>query len=245
MLVLKEYRVRGFTSTALIFGNISLLFSLFSFLSIRHYLNNNKNIIFPIVASGASFFAWGATGSRGSIILIIVFIILLMTKPFKKILNLSTKLALAITLVAFIIFINSFALARYINAYESKYNYITEDSKFNWMHSDSIVPRLSIWKGSKNIISDNILLGVGLNNFNIELEKQISEKKIKPIRYDYGSGPSQKRVPNLTAGLNHAHNQYLDIFVKTGVFGFLVLIFFITMNLYFFMIDIECLKKMT
>ena len=234
MLVLKEYRVKGFTSTALIFGNISLLFSLFSFLSIRHYLNNNKNIIFPIVASGASFFAWGATGSRGSIILIIVFIILLMTKPFKKILNLSIKSALAITLVAFIIFINSFTLTRYINAYESTYNYITEDSKFNWMHSDSIVPRLSIWKGSKNIISDNILLGVGLNNFNIELEKQISEKKIKPIRYDYGSGPSQKRVPNLTAGLNHAHNQYLDIFVKTGVFGFLVLIFFITMNLYFF-----------
>ena len=234
MLILNETRVRGFTSTALIFGNISLLFSLFSFLSIRHYLNNNKNIIFPIVASGASFFAWGSTGSRGSMILIIVFIILLMTKPFKNLLNLSMKSTLAITLVAFIVFINSFALTRYINAYESTYNYIAEDSKFHWMHSDSIVPRLSLWEGSKNIISDNTLLGVGLDNFNAELEKQISEKKIKPIRYDYGSGPSQKRVSNLTAGLNHAHNQYLDIFVKTGIFGFLVLIFFITINLYFF-----------
>jgi len=234
MLILNEHRVRGFTSTSLIFGNISLLFSLFSFLSIRHYLNNNKNIIFPIIASGASFFAWGATGSRGSVILIIIFIILLMTKPFRKLLNLSIKQIMVAMLIGITILINSVTLIRYNNAYESTYNYITENSKHYWMHLDSIVPRLSLWEGSKNIISDNLLFGVGLNNFNVELEKQINEKKINPIRYDYGSGKSQERVPNLTAGLNHAHNQYLDIFVKTGIFGFLTFIFFIIMNLYFF-----------
>ena len=212
ILVLNEYRVRGFTSTALIFGNISLLFSLFSFLSIRHYLNNNKNIIFPLVASGASFFAWGATGSRGSIILIILFIILLMTKPFRKVLNLSIKQIILVTLIAITIFINSVNLIRYNNAYESTQNYIMDNSEHYWMHSDSIVPRINIWKGSVSIIKKNMIAGVGLNNFNSFLDKEIKLNNIQPIR---------KAKDNPTAGMNHAHNQYLDIFVKTGIFGFL------------------------
>ena len=39
---------------------------------------------------------------------------------------------------------------------------------------------------------------------------------------------------NPTAGLNHAHSQFLDIFVKLGFFGFLLLSFFIIINFYFF-----------
>jgi len=136
-----------------------------------------------------------------------------------------------------LVFIFSNSHTRIVDAYEISYNYYsgnTQHHNANKSTSNSVIPRLSLWEGSKNIISDNTLLGVGLNNFNRELEKQIHDKKINPIRYDYGSGDSQKRVSNLTAGLNHAHNQYLDIFVKTGLFGFVTLIFFLTANLVFF-----------
>ena len=112
-----------------------------------------------------------------------------------------------------------------MSSYSSTYNYIYEDSPHYWKHKDSIAPRLNIWKGSLNIISDNIVAGVGLNNYNNALQNQILNKHISPIR---------KSISNPTAGLNHAHNQYLDIFAKTGIIGFLSLLYFIIMNIYFF-----------
>jgi len=84
---------------------------------------------------------------------------------------------------------------------------------------------LTIWKGSTNIISEYPLLGIGQSNFNNHLVLQIKDKKINPIR----NSPEM-----LAAGLNHAHNQYLDTFAKTGIIGFIILIFFIYMNLLFF-----------
>ena len=81
--------------------------------------------------------------------------------------------------------------------------------------------RWDIWKGAMNIIQENPLTGVGLGNFNKELGKQIDSKKISKIRRD---------LKNPTAGQNHAHNQYLDIYVKNGIFGFFTLIYFIFIN---------------
>ena len=75
------------------------------------------------------------------------------------------------------------------------------------------------------MINENFILGVGLANYNKELNSQIVSRKIKPIRQDQN---------NYTAGMNHAHNQYLDIFAKTGIIGFLTLIYFIIMNYYHF-----------
>jgi len=106
------------------------------------------------------------------------------------------------------------------------------DSKsiHHWASEDSIIPRLIIWDGSVEIIKNNYLLGVGLDNFNKSLDEQIKLKNIQPVRQD---------LKNPTAGLNHAHNQYLDIFVKTGVFGLGILIIFIYINYYFFIEQIK------
>ena len=51
------------------------------------------------------------------------------------------------------------------------------------------------------------------------------EGKIEAIRKDYN---------NPTAGLNHAHSQYLDTFAKTGFLGFSILLLFMFFNFYFF-----------
>ena len=225
LIFLGETRVRGFTSTAVIFGNISLLFSLFSLLSLKYYSDKGKSILLPLLASSFAFFAWASTGSRGSILLILIMIILLFTKDFRKSVLIPGKALLAITVTVFIIFINSSTFSRYINAYESTYNYFTDGSGFYWAHVDSIVPRINIWKGVIILINDNFYTGIGLDNFNSSLASVISQKKSPPIR------PASD---NLNAGMNHAHNQYLDIFAKTGVFGFLSLIYFIISHFYYF-----------
>ena len=71
-----------------------------------------------------------------------------------------------------------------------------------------------------------VTLFAGKNNFNQYLNSQIKDKKIDPIR---------NNQQNPTAGLNHAHNQYLDIFAKTGITGLFLLLFFLIMNLFFFL----------
>tara|TARA_Y100001936_G_C15828836_1_gene535688 strand:+ start:106 stop:663 length:558 start_codon:yes stop_codon:yes gene_type:complete len=111
-------------------------------------------------------------------------------------------------------------------------NIATVDSKssHHWTTKDSIIPRLIIWDGSIEIIKDNYLFGIGLDNFNKSLDQQIKLKNIQSIRKDF---------KNPTAGFNHAHNQYLDIFVKTGIFGLGTLIIFIYVNYYFFIQQIK------
>ena len=221
-------RVRGYTSTSAIFSNISLLFAILSFFTIKKiYLKKSKHTYLPILGTILALVAWSTTGSRGSLVAILFLLILIM---FNKRLrdeylfsNIKTKIISV--LVFSIIFFQSGSLVRIQNAYQSTYNYIYDDSPHNWNHKDSIVPRISIWNGSLNMIYENTILGVGLTNFNKELNSQIVSKKIKPIRQDQN---------NYTAGMNHAHNQYLDIFAKTGIIGFLTLIYFIIMNYYHF-----------
>jgi O-antigen ligase len=124
-----------------------------------------------------------------------------------------------------VILVNPSVIERFSNAYDSTYNYMIDGSPHHWKHSDSIVPRVNIWKGSMLMIEENFITGIGLNNFNESLGQKIKIGKIQPIR---------AASNNLTDGQNHAHNQFLDIFAKTGLFGFLSLIFFMMIHLYFF-----------
>ncbi len=230
-------RVRGFTSTTTIFGNISILLCILSYFSISYFQEKNLNYKYlPYVSIFSSFLAWSLSDTRGSIVALIITILVLalFTTSRNKFFVQCKKTTFAFIAILGLILIFSGSHIRLIKAYQSSYDYFTHDISFNHKESGSVIPRISIWKGSLNMINDNILLGVGLNNFNSELEKQIADKKIKPIRYDYGTGNSQERIPNLSAGLNHAHSQYLDTFAKTGIFGFISLIYFLLINLLFF-----------
>ena len=223
-----DIRIRGFTSTSTIFSNISLLFAMLSFFTIKKlYKVNSRYAYMSIVGTIAALTAWSLTGSRGSIIAIFfLFIFIMFNKTLRnEYLYFNIKYITIITLFFGLIFYQSGSLTRMQNAYESTYNYIYEDSSHHWRHKDSIVPRLSLWKGSLNMIYENTMLGVGLSNYNNALNDQIITGKIKPIRQD----PS-----NYTAGMNHAHNQYLDVFAKTGIIGFLTLMYFISSNYYYF-----------
>ena len=84
---------------------------------------------------------------------------------------------------------------------------------------------MTIWEGSINIIKENGFHGIGLDNFNKKLEEQMFLGKIDSIR---------DSVNNKSAGMNHAHNQYLDIYVKTGILGLITLLIFLYIHIKYF-----------
>ena len=193
----------------------------------RLYEVKSRYAYMSIIGVIAALFAWSTTGSRGSIVAILfILILIIFNKTLRKeYLYFNIKYITIITLLFGLFFYNSGSLTRMQNAYESTYNYIYDDAQHHWRHKDSIVPRLNLWNGSLNMIYDNTMLGVGLSNYNNELNNQIIAGKIEPIRQDRS---------NYTAGMNHSHNQFLDIFAKTGIIGFLTLMYFVLSNYYYF-----------
>ncbi|MBT5863246.1 MAG: O-antigen ligase family protein [Gammaproteobacteria bacterium] len=221
-------RINGYTSTATIYGNISLLFACLSLLSIKP-LKDSLFKYYPIISAILAFHAWSLTGTRSSLLIIPIFIIIfLFSKDLREnfLPKVNLKLVSIFLIVIAIIISQSNVYKRSIDSYETSYSYFFENGEFNWKHRNSLVPRLLIWKGTMNIIKENPLMGVGQDNFNQYLNSQIKDKKIDPIR---------NNQQNPTAGLNHAHNQYLDIFAKTGITGLFLLLFFLIMNLFFFL----------
>jgi len=219
-------QLRGFTSSSTIFGNISFLFAMMSILSFNYYIKFNKNYLLPSLAILLSLFAWTLTASRGPLIALIfisIFYLLKYPKISFKVLFPRVFIILMLFITTLIIFSN--IPNRISQAYYSTYNYVFDDKSHTWKQKDSLIPRYIIWEGSAIMIKKNTFTGVGLNNFNLELNKLITNKSIPPVRND---------LNNPTAGMNHAHNQYLDIFAKTGIFGFLSLLFFLIMNFYNF-----------
>ena len=221
-------RIRLFTSSATILGNISMTFFLFAVLSIYFFKKHNLNYVFlPYLSSLAALFSWGLSGSRFTIIIPLLVLLLSMINNYsrKYISFLFDRKSLLFLLILFSVFFSSISFDRFTNLnFSSLSNFNKPDANY-WMKQDSIIPRLLIWNGAINIIRENPVFGVGLDNFNNHLNKQILEGKIEAIRKD---------LNNPTAGLNHAHSQYLDTFAKMGILGFLILLIFMFFNFYFF-----------
>ena len=221
-------RVRIFTSSATIFSNISMTFFLFSMLSIYFFKRYKLSYIFlAYLGSFSALFAWGLSGSRFTIIIPLLLIILLILMPNyrKYVTPFCNKIGLIFVTLLLSTFFVSTSFDRLTNLNLSSIGDYSKPEANHWIKKDSIVPRLLIWNGAINMINENTISGIGLNNFNKELHSQIINNKIQPIRKDFD---------NPTAGLNHAHSQFLDIFAKLGFFGFLLLSFFIIINFYFF-----------
>ena len=221
-------RARIFTSSSSIFGNISIVYFLFSVLSMYYFKKYKlKYQILPILASISSLLAWSLSGARFSILIVILFFLLLVIHPTyrKKIADFFNLKGLIYLLVILLVFISSNSFERLSNISMSSFSDFNNPQSNYWKKDDDITPRLLIWTGTINMIRENTIQGVGLDNFNNELYQQIVDKKIQPIRKD---------LDNPTAGFNHAHSQYLDIFAKLGIVGFMLLINLIIANIYFF-----------
>ncbi len=222
-------RARIFTSSSSIFGNISIAYFLFSLLSVHYFKKYNlKFPILPILASVSSLLAWSLSGARLSILIVILFFLFILIHPTyrKNLIDLLNPKSLIYLLVLLFIFLSSSSFERLSNISVSSFTEFNNPQSNHWKKDDDITPRLLIWTGTINMIKENTIQGIGLDNFNKELYQQIVDKKIQPIRKD---------LDNPTAGFNHAHSQYLDIFAKLGIVGFILLMNLILANIYFFM----------
>tara|TARA_B100001564_G_scaffold311344_1_gene283573 strand:- start:1275 stop:2189 length:915 start_codon:yes stop_codon:yes gene_type:complete len=222
--ILLNSPVTGYSSSTSVYASIILFFALVSLLSISQF-NNKRTRYFFIVSFSLGLIGWMLTGQRGLFLIIIFFIVYLLFSKSKSIAIVEKKPLGLISVILLSFLLVSPVFDRITNTLDSTYNYLIDDSGHHWRHKDSIVPRISIWKASIIMIKENNLYGVGLNNFNANLEEQILQGNINPIR---------QTLKNKSAGMNHAHNQYLDIYAKTGVFGFITLLLFIYSHIKFF-----------
>jgi len=193
-------------------------------MTIKTYLQPNKLKWIPIIATIFALIGWVYTETRGPIISLFLFSLLLLNSNVRK--NIFLPRSFYITFV--VIIISIFTLtnigSRVTSGYAATLNYVknSDIKNFKWENPDSVTDRIILFHGSLNMIKKEPLTGVGLDKFNDELHNQIINKDIPIIR---------ENIDNPTMGYNHAHNQYLDIFAKTGVLGFITLLYFIIINL--------------
>ncbi len=219
-----NYRIRGYTSSAIIYSNILVIYFLTSLISIFYFSGKNKYI--SLLCTFLTAFTIIIASTRASLItLMFIAFFLLLSNHRKKMFKFSKTAILISSLIGLTSLSFSNITTRILNSYDSAYNYIQDGSGHYWQHKDSIVPRIIIWKGSLNMIKDYPVIGVGLSNFNKELIIQIENGSILPIR---------PGVSDLSAGINHAHNQYFDMFAKLGLAGFIVICFFMIISYWFF-----------
>ena len=228
-LIDSQLRVFGFTSTATIYGNISMLHFLFSFIIFQYKNKSSKQTLLSLLGILFALIAIILSASRGPLLAIpLVFLfIILINKYFSfNLKHLLIGLACTIFVVQF-----SGLSNRITDGYNEFKSQDISNLSSSWKSTGSITQRLIIWQGSVNMIKKEPLYGVGLDNFNNELLSQIKNKNLSPVRVD----PS-----NLSGGFNHAHNQYLDILAKTGIIGLLI---FLSLLIVFLKIFYKSLKS--
>lgn len=187
------------SSSALTYGNLNM--TLFVLL-IGSWIFREKfkiNSILLIIGLCASFISWGLTYSKGALVgLAFVLIYLNIINKFFRVLSLIIVISGSLIISStdlnqrFKVFINDSILL--IDGQSA----MSEDIDL------SIRERVFYYKNAIDIIKNNPLEGIGFDGF----EDYLKQKKIEQ---------------NLNIGTSdHAHNEFLDIAVKTGIVGLFV-----------------------
>ena len=225
-----QSRVYGNTSTATIYSNISMLHFFFSFILFNYNKNSSGSTTLSLLGMLFAMVAVMLSGSRGPLVAIpLVFLFFLFKN---RIFLFNIKHIMATILMTILFSYLSGMTDRVINGYNDIKLNISSESSPSWKSEGSMMPRIILWKGSINMIKKNPYSGVGLDKFNKNIVNQINNKEIPPIRADFD---------NPSAGFNHAHNQYLDLFAKTGIFGLVLLLLLLSIyfKIFYFALSFE------
>jgi O-antigen ligase len=179
------------------------------------YLNNLKPIknfklsinLSLIIVSFLSFFILFASSRTGWITNILLHLFFISCIFYKK--KISRK-----TIIYFLVLMIPFTTVIYTNkTIQSRFNEIINDT-FQKMDQkevrSSTTTRKKIWFSSLKLIKEKWITGYGLG-----LSKKVFQKQLKKDGYNY-----------LVKKNYNSHNQYLQVFLDQGVFGFLILVFF-------------------
>jgi len=201
----------------------------------------NKNFLSSILFICLPFYFVGISISKKikivsilAIVLTVVFLILLRTRTVLIALGVFAFLTLCYyiklkfsrkTLIVFLfsLFITTTAIVYYLysikNEFQSSTNIITHYF-YRLLSSNTINSRIEFWKQAIYIIKDNFLSGVGVGNWIAVYPK-------------YGLHHfSDMNIQNGRLIINNTHNDFLQVFLETGVFGFLCYIGVFTTILY-------------
>jgi O-antigen ligase len=177
------------------------------FIAFESFFDSHLKLFFRILwlLSGmlllvSLYFLSSRAGIFSAILLIPVYLII----QFKKIKK--WRISVLILIVAVPVVILSF-----LNNDRIKY-YITEANETSLVDKFMLDNRIPIWKSAIKVIKHNFFIGVGPGDASEELLKEYKNAGYTEMCYD-----------NL-----NAHNQYLEVFLGTGLIGFLIFISVLT-----------------
>ena len=195
---------------------LAVMLNLLLFMVVR-YIENSK---LKAISFGIFILFILLASSKIGLILLVINIVFLSYQFF-----LTRKKTLLFSLIILFIGCSSFLSYQFVPIINSKFNYAVEET-FNKNYEDKSIKlsstgqRIVAWKASKNIIKNNFWIGVGSGDIKDELNKEYNRMAYEHMK------------PNLDS-----HQQFLQTFASTGVFGFFILI------MIFILLFIKSLKK--
>lgn len=211
-------RIDGLTSISITYGNMIMTIAVYLIITMFENLNKYRRLL-VIFALMCSIFSWSLTMTKGSLIglgFVLAYILISKSFYFNKIYA-GASLAILILVLSFSPIHQT--LDRFYNDIQHiQQQELTEVYKDPEV-SFSTKERIFLLVNAKEMILEKPFTGVGYQNFH----KRIIEETNKNDRR-YGM-----------AQHDHAHNDFIDLWAKIGIFGFLALVIFYIVNLRFFL----------
>ncbi len=207
--ILNLARAGHISSIVITYGNMCMTLFILMLVCLRfhEYLKINKNIMY--VALIMSLLGWLLTFTRGSLIGLLVCTPFLFSTTFSK--NIKAKL---IVFVVISIMILSTPMKNRISTIINDLSQINYNQIEKSTVNVSLKERLIYIDVALRAIKEKPLIGIGLDGFADYIEKE----------YD-----------NIDFTIaDHAHNDFFDIFSKTGIFGLISLIYLFFISIYYF-----------
>ena len=211
-------RIGGLTSVSITYGNMIMTIAIYLMITMFENLNQNRRLLI-IFALVCSIFSWSLTMTKGSLIgLGFVLAYIFVSKSFYF-----NKIYAVAGLVIFILTLSFSPIHQTLDRFYDDIRHI-QQQELTEIHKDpkvsfSTKERIFLLVNAKEMILEKPFTGVGYQNFH----KRIIEETYKNDRR-YGM-----------AQHDHAHNDFIDLWAKIGVFGFLALVLFYIVNLRFFL----------
>tara|TARA_B100000035_G_scaffold63895_1_gene51813 strand:+ start:24765 stop:25994 length:1230 start_codon:yes stop_codon:yes gene_type:complete len=211
-------RIAGLSSVSITYANMIMTIVVYLLITMFEKLDRKRKILI-IFALACSILSWSLTMTKGSLIgLAFVLAYFFISKSFNF-----NKVYAAISFMAVILVLSFTPIHHSINSFYDDIKHI-QKQELAEIHKDpnvsfSTKERIFLLVNAKEMILEKPFTGVGYQNF----QKRIMDETYKNNRR-YGM-----------AQHDHAHNDFIDLWAKIGIFGFLALVLFYIVNLRFFL----------
>ena len=207
VVILEMDRAIGSTN-AIILGDTAMMFAVIIGCSLLTVANKWQHYALGVLAIGLALSACVMTIAKGAWILLPVIIVWLLWLKRKSI---GKSVFALIVFVSVLSIAGLFSIDKVKNRFDvalNEYNVYLEDPTLN--NTNSIGPRIEMWRDSITIWVSNPVLGTGIGDYgNDRLQL-------------YKDGQS-----NLKVKYGHAHSIYFELLSTTGLVGFFGLLIFI------------------